>query len=298
MLSDDLLKLGKYVPKEFSRKTESLSEIGRWKATVLRFFLLYVGPIVLRGQIPDVHFYHFNILNCAIRILCHTTQYRDFNEDAKEMLYKFVKDFKEIYGERYITFNVHNLIHISEECINNDGPLDSFSAFEFENSMQFLKKIIKKHEKPLQQLHRRISEGYYPTKKTRLSSKDHAFEFKDKILSEKCSYKLDISFKQLIFSDYELSTSMPNNCCILKDGKIILISGLGIKDDKYYIIGKTYKNTSSLNNYPLDDSRDVGIYVASSLSKTEKLYEINEIQNKACHFFYKEKFYVVGLLHH
>lgn len=37
-LSDDLVSLGKSMPKEFNRKTVGLSELGRWKATILRIF--------------------------------------------------------------------------------------------------------------------------------------------------------------------------------------------------------------------------------------------------------------------
>lgn len=38
LLSEILENLAKYVPREFSRKTQSLSDLGRWKATQLRFF--------------------------------------------------------------------------------------------------------------------------------------------------------------------------------------------------------------------------------------------------------------------
>lgn len=50
-ISDLLLSLKNYVPIEFVRKTRSLDEVKRWKATELRFFLLYSGPLVLHNLI-------------------------------------------------------------------------------------------------------------------------------------------------------------------------------------------------------------------------------------------------------
>ena len=47
-ISDKLVSLLPYIPHEFSRKPRALSEVDRWKATELRLFLLYTGPVVLK----------------------------------------------------------------------------------------------------------------------------------------------------------------------------------------------------------------------------------------------------------
>lgn len=60
-----------WIPSDFARKTRSLEELERWKATELRLFLLYIGPVVLQNYLPQNYLLHFNSLHCAIRILCH-----------------------------------------------------------------------------------------------------------------------------------------------------------------------------------------------------------------------------------
>lgn len=50
----------------------------------------------------------------------------------------YLKQFKIIYGAEYISYNVHGLIHVFDDC-RVFGPLDLYSAFPFENYMQYLK---------------------------------------------------------------------------------------------------------------------------------------------------------------
>lgn len=62
--------LKRCIPEEFQRKPRSVNKIAMWKATEFRFFLLYCGPIVLRGILkPDIY-KHFLLLHTACRILC------------------------------------------------------------------------------------------------------------------------------------------------------------------------------------------------------------------------------------
>lgn len=62
-----------------------------------------------------------------------------------------------LFGPQFIVHNVHNLIHLPDDVVNH-GPLDSFSAFSFENKLQILKNLIRKSGKPLQQLVNRLEE--------------------------------------------------------------------------------------------------------------------------------------------
>lgn len=152
-LSEILITTSKWVPKEFARKPRSLDEVSRWKATELRQFLLYLGPVVLQNILPANNVLHFNALNCAMRILCHPTDCFRNNQYSRDLLIQFVETFKQLYGDESVIYNVHNLLHLNEDVLMY-GSLDNFSAFPFENYMQSIKKMLRKADKPLQQLYR------------------------------------------------------------------------------------------------------------------------------------------------
>lgn len=61
-LSTNLLDLKKIISSDFVKNIREIQDLVRWKATELRLFLLYLGPIVLENiLIPDcyVHFMAF-----------------------------------------------------------------------------------------------------------------------------------------------------------------------------------------------------------------------------------------------
>lgn len=156
-ISTNLDQISKWIPSEFARKTRRLDEIDRWKATELRLFLLYIGPVVLQNYLPREYMLHFNALHCAIRILCHETDCITNNEYAKDLLIFFVKTSEHLYGKEFMIYNIHNLTHLSND-VAKFGHLDSFSSFPFESFLFSIKKLLKKGEKPLQQLYNRTVE--------------------------------------------------------------------------------------------------------------------------------------------
>jgi len=133
--------LRSYIPSEFCQLPRSL-DIHFRKATELRNFAFYFSVIVLKGKIKTKLYSHFLLLVFAIRILlCLNTCY-EHNAIALKFLRKFVIDYGVLYGQQYLSYNVHNLIHIPMFTTIH-GPLDNFSSFQYENYLQEIKKNSK-----------------------------------------------------------------------------------------------------------------------------------------------------------
>ncbi|XP_025208584.1 uncharacterized protein LOC112603960 [Melanaphis sacchari] len=157
-VSEELINLKCYLPSEFNRLPRSLEECEHWKATEFRTFLLYTGPIVLKGRLKKPLFKHFMLLNYAIRLLISSENCYTQNNLAKDMLKRFVQEYGSLYGEGYVGYNVHGLIHLADFVLIH-GHLDLFSAFKYENYLQFLKKSCKNDRFPLQDAYNRIMEN-------------------------------------------------------------------------------------------------------------------------------------------
>ena len=70
-ISECLVSLSPYISCDFARKTRSLMEVGRWKATEFRLFLLYTGPVALLDNVDKEIYDNFMLLSVGIHILCH-----------------------------------------------------------------------------------------------------------------------------------------------------------------------------------------------------------------------------------
>ena len=173
-ISSKLQGYAGFMPSEFARQPRGLKEWKRWKATELRQFLLYTGPVVLRNILSDQSYVHFLSLTMAIRIILDSNsavrnQYLPY---AKQLLQFFVSNCVGLYGPTFTTYNTHNLIHLHDDSAYFNVPLDDISCFPFENYLQVLKKFVRKTQNPVSQVLKRVAElennsSYYSTKCTR-----------------------------------------------------------------------------------------------------------------------------------
>jgi len=158
-LTSSLLDLKPYIPSDFVRKTREIQEVCRWKATELRLFLLYIGPVVLKNIVNEDAYTNFMALHVSMLVLL-SPDYQQYVNYSKQLLNYFVQTFEMIYGCQHISHNIHGLTHISDDY-ERYGPLDNCSAFVFENFMKELKSKVRKHDKPLEQIINRYNEVYY-----------------------------------------------------------------------------------------------------------------------------------------
>lgn len=262
-ISEKLHIFKKYTPSDFPRKARSLNFIKLWKATEFRQFLLYSGPIILKNIVHTNVYEHFLTLHIAVRILASTTFSKNCEllQYAEKLLNIFVTSFSSIYGAKYVSHNVHNLIHLTSD-VRQFGALDGFSAFQFESYIYGLKKLIRKGDKPLQQIDRRLRELNFSIDRSedrnkRFLQKNH----QNGPLNEERNYKEQ--YKILNLDTFYLNCDdNKNNCVILKDNTVINVYNITYsQDNNLYIIGKKFIPDANLFDTPCQ-SQYLGIFIA------------------------------------
>jgi hypothetical protein len=284
-ISNILVKISKFISVEFDRKTRKLEELSRFKATEFRLLLLYIFPIILKNRLPEEVYQHFILLHVAIRILsCQKYSQDEANVDyANSLLVLFINKSVHIYGEQFISYNVHNLQHLGEEC-KRFGSLELFSCFAFENHLGKLKNLVRKSAKPLQQLVNRCME-IQSNPNILGSIKKNA-----RGVALLCEHRngpmvnglRGNQFEKVLVKKLRLSIKIPNNCVVLKNDCVVLIENFVEKSDgQINIIGKRFLQSGNLYHLNELNSKTLGTQVVHDLSENLEFWNLDSISNKA-----------------
>lgn len=286
-ISQVLVDIHEVIPHEFSRKTRSLDELSRFKATEFRLLLLYVLPVVLRNRLPDPVYQHFLLLHVAIRILsCNVSVQAESNiEYAESLLAAFVRQSPGIYGEEFLTYNVHNLLHIGEDC-RRFGALDNFSCFPFENHLGKLKNLVRRSAKPLEQIANRLLELRQNQPVVPLNISDHLNKLAGKHHSGPLIRGFSgEQFKSVIHKRFRLTCQPPDNCVVLTDSNdvtvIIIENIVEALDEQILLIGKKFTHSENFYNMNGLQSLPLGIQVVDELAENLETWRLESVISKA-----------------
>lgn len=120
-------------PNSVTRTPRSIEDhLKHYKASELKTWLLYYGPVCLRGILPDKFYDHFLYLSRGIYLLLSESITTEDLCESERCLQTFCFLTEELYGERYMTINFHLLLH-TVESVRQLGPLWSSSCFSFED---------------------------------------------------------------------------------------------------------------------------------------------------------------------
>ena len=263
-VSTELLRYRSHLPSEFNRKPRPLSEFERWKATEFRSFLLYTGPACLKGRVPTPIYDNFMLLSVAMTILLSVTLVGDKADFAHTLLLAFVKHCSEVYGREYVGYNMHALVHLSAQT-EKYGVLDNVSCFPFENFLGQLKHMIRKPNKPLEQVIRRLSERSFKSSEcvTSVTSSLSIEHFSGPVPPHISVIK---QFKKMTVQGAVIQVSASDRCVELAGGRIVVIDNI-VVDNKadVHIVFRPFTKLCNLFHYPLESS-EVGIYHLSALT--------------------------------
>lgn len=155
------------------------------------------------------------------------------------------------------------MLHLVDDY-NTYGSLDNCSAFPFENYMKTLKRMLRKHEKPLQQVVKR---------------------YKEQCINENIEFSNN--------SELKFTTKEPDCFILTYNGNIVKITE--IISNTATIIGRVFTNKSYLYIKPIKSSK-LDIFVVKNLSETTNQWKILDIKMKMIIFNIDNKFIAIPIL--
>ena len=75
----------------------------------------YTGLVVLRGVLKPQIYDNFMFLSVGVYILASPKYCLEMNDLANALLVSFFENFGQLYGEEFWVYNIHGLVHLSEE---------------------------------------------------------------------------------------------------------------------------------------------------------------------------------------
>lgn len=128
-------------PQSFNRLPRRLTDYNFYKASEFYNFLLFYSLPALRDHLPRKYLQHWMILVKAIFNLLQTCITPFHLNESERLLLLFVEQIESLYGERELTYNTHQLLHLTLS-VRRWGPLWATSAFPFENFNGLIAKSV------------------------------------------------------------------------------------------------------------------------------------------------------------
>ncbi|OXU17594.1 hypothetical protein TSAR_016455 [Trichomalopsis sarcophagae] len=279
-LNSRLQAVKMYCPKDFARKPINIEKHGKFKATEQRQLLLYSGPIIFNGLVNDAVYSHFLLLHTAIRILvdpqCMTPNYIDF---AQNCINLFNETSSDVYGIEFLSYNVHALLHLPDD-VRSFGPLDSYSAFPYENNMTYCRKMCRKPSQHLQQIANRDAENCHTQRKVTVDPSMLKFIGKHRKGPtppiDDCNY---VQYSKVLTGSIYLSILKQDNAIVLRNGSIAIIQNIIERANDCYLLLKKFTKIDNFFDLPCRSSI-IGVYVCSILSPELMYVRLDQVAGK------------------
>uniref|UniRef100_A0ABD2WGA0 DUF4218 domain-containing protein n=1 Tax=Trichogramma kaykai TaxID=54128 RepID=A0ABD2WGA0_9HYME len=280
----------KDIPEDFPRKMRSIKDFTEYKAVEYKFFLLYASVFIFKKLVSRELYDSILLLVSSCRMLSAENAL-DYVEVARENLKTFVETAPAIYGNTFVSLNVHSLIHVPDDVEFTQCNLNEISAFCFESYLGLVGKYIRFPTHIVAQYCKRIDEK--ETYLSPLSTDKKVYQ----ILKENNDSILKMTYKNFIFTN-----SHPNNTVLLKTNSIAVIDRIFKKENIIYIEVRKYSKKINVFEKPMKSSL-INMWEISQLASNVEILQLSCIVKKLVKFNMnftendEMKIFAVSMLH-
>lgn len=281
ILNSRMIDLQLYCPSDFNRRPQEFTKFHRFKATEFCQFLLYTAPAVVKDVLEEDYYNHLMILHVVMRLLVSEETSPDMYDFCEESVKTYVSLSSDLYGEQFLSYNVHSALHLVDD-VRVLGPIETFSAFVYENNLQQLRKWIRKPGLKLPQIYKRISEKddyaltpVEPENSVKLSQVHAEGPLPPNLTGFPCQ-----QFKKVEVGEHTLSTSLRDSCCYLKNGSICIIKNIIRIRDEIRLIVRYFQSTTAIYDVGIA-STEVNLYKCQTLNPALESISLNDVKSKS-----------------
>ena len=116
----------------------------------------------MQSILPHAQYTHFVTLSVAISILLDPQLVRTRGEYARSLLHYFNDMGAFLYGDSFLTYNQHNLVHLYDTACEF-GSLEKCSAWKYESYLHRLGSKVRIGRNPIASMVKRLTEAPIPT---------------------------------------------------------------------------------------------------------------------------------------
>lgn len=270
LISSSLESLSNKLPSEFARQPRSLAVIDRWKATEFRQYILYTSIVVLKDVVPDIIYKNSLLLTVSLSVLLNSNDEirNSYLPYARELLKCFVQQCRDIYGQSFIVYNVHNLLHLVDDVENYQCSLNDICAFPYENELHKIKQLVRSSNNPVSQVFKRLAEK-------KMFNESKVTEANHRIY---------------------ISTKYKNNCFMLKNEDFVFLRKL--KNDVYYECDVLRQSqTENFFTEPCNSKLINIVFMKNKSNLKKKVIHLEQLHRKVIKLPYKDGVVLVPVVH-
>jgi len=145
--------------------------------------------------------------------------------------YYCISNYGNIYDNEYLSYNIHNLIHLTKDVDNFGSLVDNFSCFKYENYMQKIKNKLHYSGKPLEELANPLFEEF------KLPIKPYNMKIYPIVI-----YRKNNEIAYLQFETFKIIVNKTDNCALLHNMSVVSILKIVEENEIIFVHAKRFLN--------------------------------------------------------
>lgn len=287
-----LLGLEATRPRDFNRPQRSFKFWNKFKCTELRRLMLYDGLLAFKDKVHPNIYQQYLLLQCSMYILSSPYLLPLYVDDAENFLEIYVDYCKQVFGNHFVSYNVHSLLHLGQEC-RAHGPADTFSAYVFENELKSIKDTLKSGYKPVHQI--AIRESRKRDQTVILKSDENSVELFHPHVDQ-CEVEPGRQFQEIVVNGTTFKLGNRDSCFVTTGQKIVLLRNIVCQGERIIFRGLAFLQNDDVYVYPMRSSL-LGIVKVRNLNENVESFPLESVFGK-CWLMEDEEYFVAVPLGH